>query len=60
MREITQHKFSDTIANIKCTNASDESVSINTNGAAWIFLHREDAQALAKHFNFTAEELHND
>lgn len=56
MREfdIAQHEWSDSIAEIEAE--SGDTLVLKFHGS-WISLDKDDAIAIAKHFNLTAEDL---
>jgi hypothetical protein len=55
--KIEDYEFSDTIAELKCTNSSDEQITIKSEQTPWHFINKQDVIAMAKHFKITAGEL---
>ena len=52
--DITQHEWSDSIADIEAE--SGDTLVLKFHGS-WISIDKDDAIAIAKHFNLTAEDL---
>jgi hypothetical protein len=53
---IEKHKFCD-MYNAKVLSANQSAVVIDTKLIPWFALHKDDAIALAKHFNLTAKDI---
>ena len=52
---ITNHIFSDHMAEVKSTNADDEYITIKIpTKTPWIFFDRDDVKAMALHFKLIA------
>lgn len=51
MSDITKHEFSDTIAEIYCSNASEDKITIkNPLSAPWLYFDVDDVKAMAEYF----------
>lgn len=54
--DITQHEFSDAMANLKAIKSESGDIVIRI-GSSWIFLNKDDSIAIAKALGVTGEDL---
>ncbi len=48
--KLENHKFYDSIAEVRCSNTDHDCVTLKIKATPWLFLSKEDVEAMAKHF----------
>ena len=55
--ELDNHEFSDTIAEFKVDENTDQgNIILNMGSGGWVFFSRDDVKAMAEHFNLILEK----
>ena len=57
MADIMEHEFSDTVAEIYCSNTSNDKITIkNPHNTPWLYFDVDDVKAMAEYFGLIAGE----